>query len=66
VKITEYFAAGARLVWILYPEMGRLYVFNSPSNCTVLERSGQVEGGDVLPGFRLQIESLFEAVTNPE
>jgi hypothetical protein len=30
-----------------------------------LERSDELDGGDVLPGFRLPIATLFEAVTRP-
>jgi Uma2 family endonuclease len=65
-KITDYFAAGVRLVWVLFPGSGRVYVYQSPERVTGLERSGEVDGGDVLPGFRLPVAALFEAVKRPE
>ncbi len=65
-KITDYFAAGVRLVWVLFPGSGRLYVYHSPEQVTVLDRSDELEGGDVLPGFRLPIATLFDAVTRPK
>jgi Uma2 family endonuclease len=64
-KITDYFAAGVRLVWVLFPESGRVYVYQSIERVTVLARTDELEGGDVLPGFRLPIATLFEAVTRP-
>jgi Uma2 family endonuclease len=64
-KLTEYFAAGVRLVWVLFPVSGRLYVYQSPERVTGLERSDELDGGDVLPGFRLPVATLFEAVTKP-
>lgn len=65
-KITDYFAAGVRLVWVLFPTSGRVYVYQSPERVTGLERSDELDGGDVLPGFRLPIAALFEAVRKPE
>ena len=65
-KLTDYFAAGVRLVWVIYPDSGHVYVYDSPDGCRVLERSDEFDGGDVLPGFRLPIETLFEAATRPD
>lgn len=64
-KLTDYFAAGVRLVWVLFPVSGRLYVYQSPERVTGLDRSDELNGGDVLPGFRLPIAALFEAVRKP-
>jgi Uma2 family endonuclease len=63
--LTDYFAGGVRLVWVLFPVSGRVYVYQSPERVTGLERSGELNGGDVLPGFRLPIAALFEAVRKP-
>jgi len=65
-KITEYFQAGVRLVWVIYPDSGRVYVYRSPTHVRGLERSAELDGEDVLPGFRLPIEKLYELVTRPE
>jgi Uma2 family endonuclease len=65
-KIVDYFAAGVRLVWVLYPNSGRVYVCKSAKHIDVLERTEELDGSDVLPGFRLPIQSLFDAVTKPE
>ena len=64
-KITDYFRAGVSLVWVLYPESGRVYVYESPTKVTGVERTGELDGGAVLPGLRLPIEKIFAAVTRP-
>jgi Uma2 family endonuclease len=64
-KITDYFQAQVRQVWVVYPDSGRVYVYQSPTQVTVLERTDTLDGGAVLPGFRLPIEQLYEAVTRP-
>jgi Uma2 family endonuclease len=65
-KIVDYFDAGVRLVWVVYPNRRRLYVYNSSHESRVLERHEELDGGDVLPGFRLPLQSLFDAVTKPQ
>jgi Uma2 family endonuclease len=64
-KITDYFQSGVRLVWVFYPDSGRIYVYRSPTHVSIVERSGMLDGGEVLPGFRLSIAELYEAVVKP-
>jgi Uma2 family endonuclease len=65
-RITDYFQAQVRLVWVLYPDSGRVYVYQSPTHVSILERTDTLDGGEVLPGFRLPIAGLYEAVVKPE
>lgn len=65
-KVMDYFQANVRLVWVIYPESGRIYVYQSPTRVTVLERTDILDGGEVLSGFQLPIEQLYDAVTKPE
>jgi Uma2 family endonuclease len=65
-KVTDYFQSGVRLVWVFYPDAGRVYVYQSPTQVSILERPDALDGGEVLPGFRLPIGQLYEAVTKPE
>jgi Uma2 family endonuclease len=64
-KITDYFQAAVRLVWVFYPDSGRVYVYQSPTHVSILERTDILDGDEVLPGFRLPIAELYEAVTKP-
>ena len=65
-KITDYFQAGVRLVWVFYPDSGRVYVYRSPTQVSILERTDTLDGGEVLPGLQLPIVQWYEAVTRPE
>jgi Uma2 family endonuclease len=65
-KIMDYFRAQVRLVWVIYPDSGRIYIYRSPTHVSILERTDTLDGGEVLPGFRLPVVGLYEAVTKPE
>jgi Uma2 family endonuclease len=58
-KINEYFEAGVTLVWIVYPRQERFYVYDSPAQVRRLTRADTLDGGSVLPDFRLQLTELF-------
>jgi len=59
-KIREYFQAGVRLVWVFYPPEEQVYVYTSPTKNTILTRNDELDGGDVVPGFRLPLRALYE------
>jgi Uma2 family endonuclease len=58
-RIDEYFAAGTKLVWVVYPTWRLVYVYTSPHSVRILRETDELDGGNVLPAFRLPIESLF-------
>lgn len=58
-KREEYFAAGVRLVWYIDAEAHSATVFTSPEDSVVIDESGTLDGGDVLPGFALPLAELF-------
>ena len=58
-KVTEYFAMGARLVWVADPER-RMVTVHAPEARSYVVPSGEfLDGGDVLPGFRVEVKKLF-------
>jgi Uma2 family endonuclease len=59
-KLHEYFDAGVPLVWYVYPETRTVRVFTSPDEAVTLGVDGTLDGGDVLPGFRLPVARIFE------
>jgi Uma2 family endonuclease len=59
-KMHEYFRAGARAVWIIYPDQKEVYVYASPAQIQVLQVGQELDGGDLIPGFRLPVATLFE------
>jgi Uma2 family endonuclease len=58
-KIKEYFEAGVRLVWVVYPRQEQFYIYDSPSQVRRLTRTDMLDGGAVLPDFRLPLADLF-------
>jgi Uma2 family endonuclease len=59
-KVRDYFRTGVQLVWVVYPEDESVYVYTSRTSVRILDRTGELDGGDVLPGFRLALAELFE------
>jgi Uma2 family endonuclease len=58
-KVTEYFAAGCRLVWLVNARNRTVTVYTSPAKPIILTEKQTLTGGDVLPGFRLPLRNLF-------
>jgi Uma2 family endonuclease len=58
-KVALYFAAGARAVWVFNPKKKTVAVYTSPSDVRVLSEQDTLDGGDVLPGFTLELSKLF-------
>jgi Uma2 family endonuclease len=58
-KLTEYFQAGVQLVWIIYPQQRLVYVYESPTRVRGLSQADDLDGGAVLPGFRVPLANLF-------
>jgi Uma2 family endonuclease len=60
-KRDEYFARGVRLVWLVNPEMECVEVYTSRHHSFILDKSARLDGGVVLPGFTLPVQSIFVA-----
>ena len=60
-KLTEYFAAGSRLAWVVEPRSQTVRVHTSAGESMVLGMNDWLDGGSVLPGFRLAVRELFES-----
>src|SRR5574340_858459 len=58
-KLADYFAAGVRQVWYVDPAAREVRVYVAADRLTVLGESHAIDGGDVLPGFRLELGQLF-------
>ncbi len=60
-KLKDYFAAGVELVWYLYPIERVVRVYTSEEDCQTLTDADELDGGDVLPEFRVSVRELFDA-----
>lgn len=58
-KVIQYLDAGARLVWVVDPESRTATVYRSRQEIRLLGEGEELDGEDVLPGFRLPLSDLF-------
>lgn len=58
-KVLEYLDAGTRLVWLVDPKTRTTVVYRSRSEIALLSEEDELEGGDVLPSFRLPVSEIF-------
>lgn len=58
-KIAEYFQAGVRLVWVVFPRTRLIQVYDSLTQVRGLTATDELDGGAVLPGFRTPVAALF-------
>jgi Uma2 family endonuclease len=59
-KVHDYFKAEASRVWVVYPEQAEVYIYSTPQQVQVVGVGQELDGGDLLPGFRLPVAVLFE------
>jgi Uma2 family endonuclease len=64
-KVAEYFSAGVTLVWLVLPLQEQVYVYKSRSDVRIVNRSEELTGEPVLPGFRLPLSDLFPPPDDP-
>jgi Uma2 family endonuclease len=59
-KLEDYFRAGTQLVWVIYPTVRHVYVYTSPTDVRILAEPADLDGGEVVPAFRVPLRRLFE------
>ena len=60
-KLQDYFASGTALVWLVEPDTRSVLVLTGPDRTTGIRLTvaDTLDGGTVLPGFRLPVATLF-------
>ncbi|MGE5658102.1 MAG: Uma2 family endonuclease [Actinomycetota bacterium] len=58
-KMQEYLENGLRLGWLINPQLGQVEIYRPNREVEVLESPKTLSGGDVLPGFVLELEVIF-------
>jgi Uma2 family endonuclease len=59
-RLNDYFKAGVSRVWVVDPRKVRVLDYHSPSEFQTLKRDQSIDGGTLLPGFRLLVGELAE------
>jgi Uma2 family endonuclease len=58
-KLREYFGSGCRLVWYADPKARSVRVYTVPETSVLLGEDDTLDGGEVVPGFRLRVGEWF-------
>ncbi len=58
-KRREYFLNGCKLVWEVDPAKKTVRVYTAPDESRLIRERGTLDGGVVLPGFKLPVAELF-------
>jgi Uma2 family endonuclease len=58
-KVAEYLAAGALLVWVVYPEQRRVWAHRSPSEAFAAGEDGTLTADPVLPGLSIRVADML-------
>ena len=61
-KVKEYLAAGCKLAWVIDPLTKTAKVYTSAKKFKELDETGALDGGKVLPGFKLKLSDLFASI----
>lgn len=58
-KVAAYFEAGVRMVWLMEPRRRTVRVRKPDGTDRLLSEDDELDGDDVLPGFRIRVRKLF-------
>ena len=65
-KVAHYVAHGVRLAWLVDLGEETVTVYEPEKPPATLQRGGMLDGGDVLPGFYLYLDDLFDTLLEEE
>ncbi|HET6575441.1 MAG TPA: Uma2 family endonuclease [Fimbriiglobus sp.] len=60
-KAREYVRGGVRVAWQVYPRLRELHAYDGSSSIKVYTAADDLDGGPVLPGFKVKMTDLFPA-----
>jgi len=58
-KVDQYSAAGTRLIWVIYPSLRKVDVYQPDGTSYEVKADGTLNGGDVLPSLQINMVDLF-------
>lgn len=63
-KLEDYLSAGVKMVWIIRPKQKTITVYRSLFDFSVLHENEELDGADVLPGFKCDLQNVFGNLPN--
>ena len=58
-KVEDWLNAGVRAVWVVNSKRRGVTIYRSTTDVTRLSEGDELDGGDVVPGFRCQVSEIF-------
>ena len=58
-KMLEYFKAGTRVVWYIYPEQKQVWVYTDPKEVTICHEGDVCSADPAIPGFSMNVSDVF-------
>jgi Uma2 family endonuclease len=58
-KVEDWLDSGARAVWVVNPKRRSVSVYRSLTDVTRLSEGDELDGGEVVPGFRCKVSEIF-------
>jgi Uma2 family endonuclease len=58
-KVQEYLGAGVRLVWVISPATRTALIYRADGTIAGVREGGDLDGEDVVPGFRCPVRDVF-------
>jgi Uma2 family endonuclease len=59
-RVTEYFDAGTRRVWIVRPRVKMVTIHRTVQDVQIIAQTQVLNGSDVLPGLEIPLAKIFE------
>ena len=61
-KMQEYLDNGCRLGWLIDPKKKTAHIYRPDQEVEIIKQATVLDGEDVLPGFRLELEKIWDAL----
>lgn len=58
-KVDDWLRAGTKMVWVVNPKRRTVTVYRSRDHAQILSEKDELDGQDVLPGFRILVAKIF-------
>jgi Uma2 family endonuclease len=58
-KVEEWLKAGVSAVWVVNPKLRNVTVYRSLTEVVTLSEKDEIEGQEVVPGFRCKVSEIF-------
>jgi Uma2 family endonuclease len=66
LKVEEYLRVGVPLVWVVSLETRIVYVHRGDGSLAKVREDGELDGEDVVPGFRCRVRDIFPPLETPQ